>query len=511
MSAAALKTYHLWLKQQGVRFEGVQLKRSNNGGLGVFSTRAIDEGSILIAVPETAVLSLRTLRTDATDMLLEHDVPAGVVHKLVIAAERKQGSASRFHTYLETLSTAEDMPVLWEPSELAWLAGTGLDDAARERRSRLDQEYAEAHAVLLGPARKEPGAQSLTVVSLPEYLAAASLTSSRAMYVDERHGYALVPGADALNHKVAVADWGEDGGKGHDEMVTRDASVRAAAAAEGMDLSLDVVVYDAAGHVMGHDSSDEEEEQAEAQSDDDGSGPVRHLLVAAERPLPPKHEIFFSYGELGNRKLLSLAGFILPANPLDTVTLPWAALRAAFQQVGASPAARERTLRRVSAWRAHLDGAYEFDVSATPPKSLRIVLWLLTASEDDLREGMEDKGGKVASRAVAKFLSQPLARQLSAPAIKLLRTAIEAHLTAYPSHDAKPKAETSPPGGHKAKRRRIAQNQGASAASGSADPGSSHGPRVDDGDVLRASRRARAEALVRGERALWTKALGKLR
>ena len=44
----------------------------------------------------------------------------------------------------------------------------------------------------------------LELVSTTAYLQAASLTSSRAFYVDDFHGEALVPLADLFNHKAAL-------------------------------------------------------------------------------------------------------------------------------------------------------------------------------------------------------------------------------------------------------------------------------------------------------------------
>ena len=75
----------------------------------------------------------------------------------------------------------------------------------------------------LATARRHGAVQLLRALTCDAYLSAASLTSSRAFFVDEWHEEALVPFADLLNHKSALvpegaeieggcADEGEDEG-----------------------------------------------------------------------------------------------------------------------------------------------------------------------------------------------------------------------------------------------------------------------------------------------------------
>ena len=51
---------------------------------------------------------------------------------------------------------------------------------------------------------------------LEDFLAAASITSSRGFFIDDRHGFGLVPGADFFNHKCALVVESHGAG-GHEE------------------------------------------------------------------------------------------------------------------------------------------------------------------------------------------------------------------------------------------------------------------------------------------------------
>lgn len=53
---------------------------------------------------------------------------------------------------------------------------------------------------------------ALTGLSFDAYVEAHALVSSRQFHVDEHHGAALLPLADAFNHKCARLNFARDGG-----------------------------------------------------------------------------------------------------------------------------------------------------------------------------------------------------------------------------------------------------------------------------------------------------------
>jgi hypothetical protein len=191
-----IRAFVLWLKRQGARLEGVRLHSSEHG-TSVVSTRAIHEREVVAAVPERLVMSMITLRSSATDALVEHGFRPAAVLQLAVAAERALGPASTWYPYLATLPESEDLPLVWSAAEQRWLAGTGLDVAARARRRALLATYKEMAAFLAAELdaqqhESDDALRRLAAVSPDAYVAVATLVSSRALHVDERHGYSYV-------------------------------------------------------------------------------------------------------------------------------------------------------------------------------------------------------------------------------------------------------------------------------------------------------------------------------
>ena len=133
----------LWLKRQGVYFHGVRLEEDAvHGGLKVVTTKPLDADEALVAVPESVVLSLRTMRSTASDILVaEGEFPSASVLQLSLAAERALGPASFWYPYFETIPVVEDLPFLWADEQLTWLRGTGVDVSERARRRTLEQRH----------------------------------------------------------------------------------------------------------------------------------------------------------------------------------------------------------------------------------------------------------------------------------------------------------------------------------------------------------------------------------
>ena len=135
------------------------------------------------------------------------------------------------------------------------------------------------------------------------------------------------------------------------------------------------------------------------------------MYVRVVSPANADDEVFNTYGELGNAKLLSSYGFAQRDNPADRVTLGVPALRAAAAMRGAEGASMASRL----AWceRAGvLRDAMEFHLSSEepPPRELLLAIWILTANEEAFRtvraageaardDGETDVGARVVARA----------------------------------------------------------------------------------------------------------------
>eukprot|EP00966_Prymnesium_polylepis_P299516 6921617-Prymnesium_polylepis.1 len=212
-AAGPLPAYLSWLEAQGVRFNGVRIDcAASTGALSIVSVRPLKDGEPLVVVPKRAVLSVSNASNDAVEMLLDEaalDKKDGLhesaVQTLVVAYEKSRGDASLWHAYFASMQEQPDAVILWDEAELELLLGTGCDTAAREWRAKLASEH-EAMTALLREAGQQLGAPAVAMAALPlsAYVHAAVLMASRGFYVCSAHGDALVPGADAANHKCAL-------------------------------------------------------------------------------------------------------------------------------------------------------------------------------------------------------------------------------------------------------------------------------------------------------------------
>ena len=311
-------------------------------------------------------------------------------------------------------------------------------------------------------------------------MAAASITSSRGFFIDDRHGFGLVPGADFFNHKCALvveshgaggqeeaeevddeADEADDpadeadGSEGGEEDEGMDAESRAAAIEEASRLGLPNLQMEVQMHNLEHEIASESEEEEESESEAEGVGrvadegvvgrPPRHLLMVSCCALPARKEAFYTYGELSDARLLALGGFALGANALNAAVLPWSTLQAACKALlgPAAYATRERALRQCPHWGDLLtrarDHGFEFDCKLRPSADLRLLLWLLTASHPPA--WMFGGSPAQVEAAIDAFLASELAEQLQVAAVNLLQRAITSHTASYalaPSDAPKP-------------------------------------------------------------------------
>ena len=213
-AAPPTAAFSLWMKRAGIAWEGLRICHSTEGGAHVVATQTFEKGSVLATIPKASVLSALTASSASVCQRLaeEHDIQPDEVLNVAVAHERALGVASYWYAYFRTLPAWEPIPCTWTEGQLTQLlGGTGLEIEARTRRSSLLAEHRRIDHALASIGHDARSAHELALalavraaVGAREYLHAASLTSSRAFYVDEQHGEALVPFADLLNHKAAL-------------------------------------------------------------------------------------------------------------------------------------------------------------------------------------------------------------------------------------------------------------------------------------------------------------------
>jgi hypothetical protein len=201
MTESKTKTFALaiWLKKNQIWWNEDLLELAAygvSGGCGVLSRCAIPAGEVIARIPKDRVLSVRT--TKISRLLEEENLEDDVALNLAIMYERARKDKSPFYGYLQTLPEGEFLPHLWtDQVALAALVGTELEEHVKIFRKQLIREFATQIEPLL--CRKE--LSSIAGIDSEAYIFAATLSCSRAFFVDEWHREALVPFMDLFNHK----------------------------------------------------------------------------------------------------------------------------------------------------------------------------------------------------------------------------------------------------------------------------------------------------------------------
>jgi SET domain-containing protein 6 len=303
--------------------------------LGVVATEDISEGRQLCLIPKSACLSIRT--TSIADVLERERLGDGMGLVIAVAHEAALGAGSRWHPYFRAMPPRESIPLFWGAAAAAALAGTDLEGHAAGLASDLEEDY-RLHVVPLLRRYRSDGRLRPGGMTLAHYRAAASLVGSRAFGVDDYHGQAMVPLADAFNHKVVSLDnvaecyavhgagkpsssssgdeeGMEDGetSSGADSDEDRDGAPGAPAG----DAAAAVLAPGPPPCVLGLSSANGLHLGLEIAIVDGGEA----LRVVAAAPVAAGDEVHNTYGQLGNAELAGKYGFALRENPYTVVSL----------------------------------------------------------------------------------------------------------------------------------------------------------------------------------------------
>ncbi|GEM12249.1 SET domain containing protein [Rhodotorula toruloides] len=285
-----MQSLRAWLGENAAFCDDrLALERDSLGHARVAALASIPATTTVGRIPKSLVLSHRTSSLsldDSTRSTLDSLPPARrlVVH---VAHELLLGAQSRWHVYLASCP-AKEVPValLWDDGEAStWLQGTQVERERRRigmNRTRLRDFYTSALPLLLRQARTT--APSFEVFALAYYL-----VSSRAFQVDAYHSLALVPLADVFNHS--------------DPPHVHFASETWVCPECG---KLDRCEHDDAGELVPN------ADVKIAAEDDTCDMVVEQAIEAGE-------EVFNTYGQLSNAKLLASYGFLLEANEHDAI------------------------------------------------------------------------------------------------------------------------------------------------------------------------------------------------
>ena len=285
----------------------------------VFARRDIAAGEVVVrSIPKSACLSART--SSCAPQLQAERLGGGLALNIAIMHERSLREKSKWHGYFAVLPHRGErtLPMFWPDAALQTLRGTELAAHVAADALSLREDYDE-HVVnglcvrfpeVFDPLlyadtprdeRNDLSRNESVSKGFESYLEAASLAASRAFFIGDVFGEALVPVADAFNHRTdaeSVRVFGAEGGFDEDDDDDDDDD-----ASDDDDDSKD------------SDDADEEET-------DPYDAPVSGKLeIHAHVATRAGDELFNTFGSQNNASLLHKYGFCERANAHCTVGL----------------------------------------------------------------------------------------------------------------------------------------------------------------------------------------------
>lgn len=249
--------------------------------------------------------------------------------------EHAKGAGSRWGKYFESFpAQCDGVPILWPKQDWVLLEGTELDGAAPGELDSMREDFDELVAPVVA---RHPALHKLGI-TFQSFVCAATLVSSRAFYVDEEHGDAMVPLADIFNHRSAIIKLAEGCSiEGYDN---EDVEVQSQHGNRKRRRVANADNADADADEQAPEDEKEEEEQVEGQyTQNDGNDFPLNIAICSiddifpdeefpggleiviQSPTAEGGEIWNTYGELSNGSLLMKYGFAARENPHDIANL----------------------------------------------------------------------------------------------------------------------------------------------------------------------------------------------
>ena len=257
---------------------------------------------VVTAIPKAACLSARTCSVAET--LKAARLGGGLALNIAILHERSLGERSRWAGYFAVLPAKGErtLPMFWTDRQLQTLQGTDLLKHVTEDATCMAEDFQEN--VVDGLCVSHPRDFPPGTHTLEAYMEAASLAASRAFFIGDECGEALVPWADMFNHKT-------DGEHVHV-------------------LGADDEDADEDEHEDEHDEEEESEEESEEEDEEEEESTdteeiiepitgslVIHVCAAARKGA----ELFNTFGRQNNASLLHKYGFCEPHNAYTNVCI----------------------------------------------------------------------------------------------------------------------------------------------------------------------------------------------
>ena len=253
---------------------------------------------VVTAIPKAACLSARTCSVAET--LKAARLGGGLALNIAILHERSLGERSRWAGYFAVLPAKGErtLPMFWTDRQLQTLQGTDLLKHVTDDATCMAEDFQEN--VVDGLCVSHPRDFPPGTHTLEAYMEAASLAASRAFFIGDECGEALVPWADMFNHKT-------DGEHVH---------------VLGADDEEDLEGEEETSESEEEESEEEEEEEEESTDTEEIIEPITgslviHVCAAAQKGA----ELFNTFGRQNNASLLHKYGFCEPHNAYTNVCI----------------------------------------------------------------------------------------------------------------------------------------------------------------------------------------------
>uniref|UniRef100_A0A8D1KLE1 SET domain-containing protein 4 n=1 Tax=Sus scrofa TaxID=9823 RepID=A0A8D1KLE1_PIG len=203
-----------WLKDRNFEDTNLIPARFPGTGRGLMSKTSLQEGQLVISLPESCLLTTDTvLRSYLGPYIAKWQPPPSPLLALCtfLVSEKHAGDQSPWKPYLEVLPKTYTCPVCLEPEVVNLLPGP-LKSKAREQRTRVWEFFSSSRDFFFSLQPLFPEAVE-SIFSYSALLWAWCTVNTRAVYMKQRPRQcfstepdtcALAPYLDLLNHSPAV-------------------------------------------------------------------------------------------------------------------------------------------------------------------------------------------------------------------------------------------------------------------------------------------------------------------
>ena len=265
---------------------------------------------VVTAIPKAACLSARTCSVAET--LKAARLGGGLALNIAILHERSLGERSRWAGYFAVLPAKGErtLPMFWTEQQLQTLQGTDLLKHVTDDATCMAEDFQEN--VVDGLCVSHPRDFPPGTHTLEAYMEAASLAASRAFFIGDECGEALVPWADMFNHKTDgehVHVLGADDEDADEDEHEVDGEEETSEAEEEES--------EEEGESEEEEADEEESTDTEEIIEPPSGSLVIHVCAAAQKGA----ELFNTFGRQNNASLLHKYGFCEPHNAYTNVCI----------------------------------------------------------------------------------------------------------------------------------------------------------------------------------------------